>query len=230
MSTLPDNKLLAMLSAEEWMAVRSLLKAQTFKEGTVLDNVNDKSGFVYFPLTCVVSQLQHLGDGISGEVACIGREGAVDVGYLLSVWNPNCSSVVTAGGAAFSADAVTLCERLHELPGLQRLLQRYTLFQMARLQRAVLCGLRHDIRSRVARWLLQQMDKTGERHIVVTQEFLSMLMAVRRQSINWITSVLEREKLIQNHRGLISISDRTGLQRVACECYYREQSLYNRAF
>jgi hypothetical protein len=49
----------------------------------------------------------------------------------------------------------------------------------------------------------------------LTQEFLAMMLGVRRPSVSTATGALQRRGLIR----YVKILDREGLQHLSCECY-----------
>jgi Mn-dependent DtxR family transcriptional regulator len=53
----------------------------------------------------------------------------------------------------------------------------------------------------------------------MTQELIANMLGVRRQGVTESAGKLEREGLITYRRGLITVLDRAGLERRACECY-----------
>ena len=59
----------------------------------------------------------------------------------------------------------------------------------------------------------------GPAEMPLTQEFLSQMLGVRRTTVNYVASTLERQGLIESKRGKIQISDRDNLLRTACGCY-----------
>ena len=53
----------------------------------------------------------------------------------------------------------------------------------------------------------------------LTQEFLAMMLGVQRTGVSAAAVALQREGLIHYKRGNVTILDRRGLERRACECY-----------
>ena len=53
----------------------------------------------------------------------------------------------------------------------------------------------------------------------MTHEFLSMMLGVRRAGVTVSAGTLQKAGHIQYGRGQITITDRPGLESVACECY-----------
>jgi Mn-dependent DtxR family transcriptional regulator len=62
-------------------------------------------------------------------------------------------------------------------------------------------------------------DRVGRNRFDLTQEFLAEMLGVRRPGVTVAMGVLERAGLIAHGRGNITVVDRAGLEKVACECY-----------
>ena len=72
---------------------------------------------------------------------------------------------------------------------------------------------------RCSRWLLHTRDRVGGDEFPMTQEFLSQMLGVRRASVSEVAGTLQRKGLISYSRGVISVTDQSGLEATACECY-----------
>jgi hypothetical protein len=73
-------------------------------------------------------------------------------------------------------------------------------------------------------------DRLEEDELVITHEFLSLMLGVRRPGVTVGLNLLEKGGLIQNHRGVISIIDRTGLKRAANGAYGVPEAEFDRLF
>jgi DNA-binding transcriptional regulator YhcF (GntR family) len=62
-------------------------------------------------------------------------------------------------------------------------------------------------------------DRVFSDHFLLTQEFLGQMLGVRRATVSEVAGELQRAGLIQYSRGRVTITDRQGLERCACECY-----------
>jgi Mn-dependent DtxR family transcriptional regulator len=63
-------------------------------------------------------------------------------------------------------------------------------------------------------------DRSGRRHVKLTQEFLAHFLGVQRTSIGAIANGLQKEGIIDYSRGKIEILDLERLKQNACECYH----------
>ena len=62
-------------------------------------------------------------------------------------------------------------------------------------------------------------DRMPSDEFMLTQEFLAMMLGVRRSSVNAAMRSLQRKGLVRYSRGHVTILDRKRLQAAACECY-----------
>ena len=63
---------------------------------------------------------------------------------------------------------------------------------------------------------------------LLTHEFLSHMLGVRRMSVTDVLKPLQDAGLIHNRRGRITVLDRPGLEAAACECYQSVQEAFDR--
>jgi CRP-like cAMP-binding protein len=105
-------------------------------------------------------------------------------------------------------------------PHLRNLVDRYQgILMMQARQNAAACHALHSVRSRFCRWLLQSQDMIGRDTFDLTQEFLSHMLGVRRNTVSVEAHTVQEAGLIRYRRGHITILNRDGLEDCACECY-----------
>jgi Mn-dependent DtxR family transcriptional regulator len=71
-------------------------------------------------------------------------------------------------------------------------------------------------------------DRVGGDTLPLTQEYLAAMLGVRRPTVTIIAKRLQRDDLIDYHRGRIVIRDRPALVRLSCECYGVVRSHFDR--
>ncbi|MBD2077182.1 winged helix-turn-helix domain-containing protein [Phormidium sp. FACHB-592] len=72
---------------------------------------------------------------------------------------------------------------------------------------------------RLARWLLLVSDSVGADTFLLTHEFISKMLGVRRAGVTIAAGALDHAGLLRYHRGCMTLVDRTGLEDFACECH-----------
>ncbi|MBL6081857.1 Crp/Fnr family transcriptional regulator [Belnapia sp. T18] len=173
----------------------------------------------WFVETGMVSMLATLDDGDGAEVGLVGHEGFVGLPLLLDDDRDDLEGVVQMAGTGYRISAEAFRAALERLPDLRRLLNRYALVHHGQVARTGACNGRHQIDQRLARWLLMAHDRVEGDTLPFTHEMLSMMLAVRRAGVTVAAGALQKAGLIRYGGGRITITDRPGLEAVACECY-----------
>jgi Mn-dependent DtxR family transcriptional regulator len=88
----------------------------------------------------------------------------------------------------------------------------------------------HEIHQRLARWLLLVHDRVEGDDFVLTQEYLSEMLGVRRPSVSLAAQMLQRAGLIEYRWGRIRIQDRRGLEDAVCDDYRQTVTEYENLF
>ncbi len=99
------------------------------------------------------------------------------------------------------------------------LVVRYYEGLLAQVQQTAACNALHEVDARLSRWLLQVHDLVDSDMLPLTQEFLSQMLAVRRTTVTLVARKLQDAGAIRYRRGKIEVTDRDGLEAMACECY-----------
>jgi CRP-like cAMP-binding protein len=183
---------------------------------------------VFFPIHGVSSIVSDLGEGRIVEIATVGSEGMVGVPLFLGVDSMNGRAFQQIAGEAYRLDAASFLVALSSVVGLRDILNRYTYALLAQVAQSVSCNRLHTPEQRCARWLLMTHDRVLTDDFELTQEFLAQMLAVRRATVSEVAQVLQESGLIRYRRGRISVVDRTGLERTACECYRIVEAEFDR--
>jgi Crp-like helix-turn-helix domain/CYTH domain len=104
-------------------------------------------------------------------------------------------------------------------PTLRDLVVRYTEALWSEAQRNAACNAIHDGSSRLCRWLLQCVDRTGSDQLPLTQESLAEMLGMRRTTVTLLAQQLQNRGILRYSRGRITVLDRALFQRHACGCY-----------
>jgi CRP-like cAMP-binding protein len=215
----PRNRLLAALPPEALARVWPRLEPVELPLRAVLYAPEERIAHAWFPETGYVSMLAHLEDGDAAEVGLTGREGFVGLPVLLGADRDDLEAMVQNPGTALRMDAAAFREELDRLPAFRALLLRYALVHHGQVARTAACNGRHHIDQRLARWLLMAHDRTGGDGFAMTHEFLSTMLGVRRAGVTVGLGQLQKAGHIEYGRGRMEVTDRPGLESVACECY-----------
>ncbi|MBP0495435.1 Crp/Fnr family transcriptional regulator [Pararoseomonas indoligenes] len=196
----------------------------------VLHEAGKPIAFVLFPETICVSMLAYMEDGDAAEVGIIGRDGVVGLAVLLGGERDDLEAMMQNQGTALRMEAGALRETLDAHPVLRSLLLRYALVHHTQVARTAACNAHHSIEQRFARWLLISHDAVEGDTFPMRQEFLSMMLGVRRAGISSAAAGLRRAGMIDYGSGQMTVTDRPGLERVGCECYGTARRASDRLF
>ena len=215
----PRNRLLAALPPDDLARLWPRFEAVELPLRQVLHAPGKPIGSVYFPETSYVSMLAYMDNGDAAEVGLAGYEGMVGLPVLLGADHDDIEAMVQMPGTALRMDAQAFREELERIPAFRTLLLRYALVHHGQVVRTAACNGRHHIDQRLARWLLMAHDRASGDEFPMTHEFLSLMLGVRRAGITVAAGTLQKAGFIRYDRGRIEVTDRPGLESVACECY-----------
>jgi len=221
------NKILERLPKSEFQQIIGLMEKVSPGVGEVVAQPGKEPRFVHFPMSGVLSSMVVLEDGSTVEASTIGNEG-MDGLYLLAdpLANPYRINVQVQGEMLRMSTTMFKRVRL-ESSALSQLLLRYALVLIQRGAQNGACIQHHTIEERMCRWLLETAHRKGDQ-FGLTQEFLSDMLGVRRQSVNLTARLLQQANLIKYHRGELTILDRVGLEEASCECFRVTSQMYER--
>ncbi|HEX9278155.1 MAG TPA: Crp/Fnr family transcriptional regulator [Casimicrobiaceae bacterium] len=124
--------------------------------------------------------------------------------------------------------ASELREAMRESPSLRDSLLKYVQAFGVQATHTAVCNARSSLDQRLARWLLMAHDRIGDDVLLLTHEFLSLMLGVRRPGVTDALSALQKRGLITCARGGITVKDRRGLERSAGESYGVPEAEYRR--
>jgi CRP-like cAMP-binding protein len=99
------------------------------------------------------------------------------------------------------------------------MLSRYAIVQGMQVAQTAACNRLHDVKQRLARWLLMTQDRVDSESLPITHDFLATMLGTDRPSVSVAAGVLQRKKLIEYTRGAVKIVNRKKLEDCTCECY-----------
>lgn len=220
------NQLLDHLPAAELRRLLAQGAQVPLQSGQLLQTQGLPLRELLFPVQGFLCLVTPLDQHAPVQVGMVGREGVLGAQLMLGLSASPVGVVVQEGGQAWSLPVVALRRALPLSPGLRRLLSRYLLVQLRHAVTAAACLHFHPLQARLARWLLMGQDRTDGGGFAVTQDGLAHLLGVRRVGVTVAAGGLQEAGLIRYHRGWMRVSDRDGLQALACNCYAQDRAIY----
>jgi PAS domain S-box-containing protein len=214
-----DNQLLAAFSPEDYERILPSLELVSLVQGEFLYRPEDKIEYVYFPTSGVVSLVSVTEEGDTIEVGMVGNDGALGMPLFLGTDIMPYLVIVQIPGAALRMRREIFEIESGRQEQFQRSLLRYTQVMLAMLTQSAVCNRFHTLDERLCRWLLTIQDFVKTSEFMLTQEFISQMLGVRRSGVTVAACELQDGGLIKYSRGKISIISREGLESKACECY-----------
>jgi CRP-like cAMP-binding protein len=213
------NRLLTLLSDEDYERLRPHFSTSELNYRKVLYEARRDIRYVYFPIDGVASLVLETGNGAAVEVGTIGNEGMVGIPVVLGDRQAPSTVYVQVPGQALKMEAGVFRKELQRSPTLYAVALRYIHALFNQVAQSAACAHLHKVEQRCCRWLLMTRDRMPSDEFLLTQEFLGMMLGVRRPSVSLTMTNLQKAGLVRYSRGHVSILDLKGLQRRACECY-----------
>jgi CRP-like cAMP-binding protein len=214
-----QNLILEALPSEDYQRLLPQLELVDIDLGKSLYESGGHLQHVFFPIEGIVSLLYVTQGGNSAELAVVGREGMIGISLFMGGESTPNRAVVQSACKAYRLPAHVLKARFAEGGALQLILLKYTQALITQISQTAVCNLHHSVDQQLCRWLLLSLDRLPENKLQMTQELIANMLGVRRQGVTESAGKLEREGLIRYSRGLITVLNRPGLEKRACECY-----------
>lgn len=212
------NQLLEMLSEADRRRLKSHLEIVELERMDELYLPNEPIEHVHFITKGVASLVKHTQEA-QVEIATVGPEGMIGVPVFLGSETADNHAFMQVAGSSLRMDVRTFDIMLTNIPTLRRILSRYTLALLNQVAQSAACNRAHEVDARCARWLLMTHDRVRENTFPLTHEFLAQMLGVHRPTVSIAAGMLQKAGLIQYTRGVVTITDRKGLERASCDCY-----------
>ena len=225
---LSGNQLLAALPRQDFERLRPQLETVTLGLKELIYQPNTVIPYIYFPNSGVTSILTTMKNGKAAEVGVVGKEGMLGLPVFLGTDRSSGQSFSQVQGESLRLGADAFRAAIQRSRALVDLLHRYTQALFTQVSQSAACNSLHSIEERCGRWLLMTHDRVETEQFVLTQEFLAIMLGVRRASVAEVAEKLQQAGLIRYRRGQMRILDRKGLEATSCECYSVIRAEYER--
>ncbi len=211
------NRVLVALPKDEIDRLAPHLSPVVLKTRTQL--LDNRDEYAYFLEEGLASVVLTLNDGASVEVGVIGIDGVVGLPMLMGAATMPGQTFMVMEGSGFRIPSRRLKEEFERAGQLRNLLQKYMLAHLIQSSQGAACNRLHTISERLARWLLTCHDRVQSENMPLTHEFLGQMLGAPRTTVTLAAGILHQAGLIDYTRGHVTITNREGLEDVACECY-----------
>jgi len=158
-------------------------------------------------------------DGSQVEVGMFGYESIIGASALMGTKHSLNRVYTQIAGCGYRCEFEAARTEFARDGLFQQLALRNVQAHLVLAEQSAGCNAKHNVKQRLARWLLMCADRVHQNHFKMSQEFLADMLGNTRPVLTVAARQLKLEKLIEYRRGTIDIMDRRGLERCACECY-----------
>ncbi len=225
-----QNRLLASLPRRDCERLLSSLVPVPLQYKYALYEANRPIEFVYFIETGVGSLVNVMMNGDAAEVGTIGNEGMVGLPIVFGDAQAPNSVYMQVAGSGLKMRAERFRLEMDRSAAMRERLLHYAQAFFNQVAQSAACNTFHHLEQRCCRWLLMTQDRMQSNGFPLTQEFLAMMLGVRRAGVTVAANALKRAGLIEYTRGHVTILDRAGLQKKSCECYGVTKGEFDRLF
>ena len=226
--TFVRNGLLRAMSVDDFALLAPHLQPIATQLREELVTANQSITECYFPESgCVSVVAAHMEREV--EVGLIGREGLVGATPVLLGENrtPH-TSYVQLSGELLGIAAPALLAAFMQSSSLHRLLLLYVQTHIIQIAQTTFAQTILGLESRLARWLLMCHDRVDGDEVLVTHEFLSVMLGVQRAGVTLALQNLEGAGRISSRRKRIQILDRDRLEELTAGTYGVPEAEYRR--
>lgn len=221
-----ENHLIELLPRKDRLRLLAVCEPVELVLAEVLCEPGNPTRHVYFPIDAFISLVALIEGSPGVEVGMVGREGMLGAQLALGVITAPLHAVVQGAGSSWRIGTPAFRRELARSLPLQRGVDRYLYVLMAQQAASAACLRFHLTSQRLARWLLMSQDRAHSDHFHVTHEFLAYMLGMRRVGITAAAKALQRDGLIDYHRGDVTVLDRPGLEAATCSCYATDRKTY----
>jgi CRP-like cAMP-binding protein len=189
------------------------------ERGQVLMDADSPLDHLFFPDSGVVSVVAVYADGKIIEMATIGREGCTSVQAIFGAESSSVRLLVQIPGGATRMSRAAFTRAMGSMPSFRSLMYAYAQAFLEQVLASVACNGAHNLKQRLARWLLMMRDRGDDDALLITQDLLAEMLGVQRPTVTNAAREMERAGLIARGRRQVTMLDRQGLVEASCECY-----------
>jgi CRP-like cAMP-binding protein len=214
-----SNLILLSIPDSDYNALRPHLEYVDLPNHLILHEGGGRLEFAYFLNRGLISLVVVMKDGTTAEAGIVGNEGFIGTAAAVGLPRSPLQAVVQITGDGHRIAVAALQTVLESTPRLRLMLNRYAAVQGMQVAQTAACNRLHDVKQRLARWLLMAQDRVDAESLPITHDFLATMLGTDRPTVTLAAGVLQKKKVIDYIRGAVKIVNRKKLEYSACECY-----------
>jgi len=224
-----SNQILSRLAEPDFALLGPHLEAVDLPLRKHLERSRRTIEHVYFPDSGIVSVVANGDNKRSIEIGLIGGEGMTGLAVVMGTDRSANDTFIQNPGYGRRILSDRLREAIGQSRTLHKRLLQYGHAFLMQIAYTAMANGRSKIEDRLARCLLMAHDRVECDTIVMTHEFLSTMLGVRRAGVTHTLNLLERAGLIECSRG-VTIVDREGLEENSNGAYGVPEAEFQRLF
>jgi len=213
------NALLAALNADDFARLERHMRVVPLAHQQVLADAGHELEDAYFPHSGAISLMAAMREGGYAEITTVGPEGVAGLEEMLGAAAMPSRVLVQVAGVGTRIPIRPLRAALEQSATFRALTHRYIRATFVQLGQSVACNGLHSVEQRFARWLLMAHDRARRDTFDLTQALLAEMLGVHRPSVTVVARMMQSAGLIRYSRGVITVTNRKGLEATSCECY-----------
>jgi CRP-like cAMP-binding protein len=221
--------MLARFSASDFASLEPHLTSIKLPLRKPLERPQKPIEYVYFPNSGFASVTANRA-GHCIEFGLIGREGMTGLAVVLGTDRTPHETFIQYAGTGQRITAAHFRDALDKSRTLQKCCLLYAHAFAIQMSYTAIANGSKKIEERLARWILMARDRADSDELELTHEFLSMMLGVRRAGVTVALHLLVKAGLIQARRGIITIIDREGLEKLSNGAYGAPEAEFKRLF
>jgi CRP-like cAMP-binding protein len=208
--------------------LRPHLELVTLERRKSLEQPHKPIEHLYFMEHGIASVVATLDPKVPVEIGLVGREGVTGLAVILGSSSSPHSTFIQVAGSALRVAVKPMREVLDRSEALRSLLLRYAHVFMVQTAHTAAANAKGSIEERLARWLVMSRDRLDDEKLMLTHEFLAVMLGTRRPGVTEAVHALAKRGLIRTDRGIIFVVDRAGLIARAGKLYGGPEAEYRK--
>src|SRR5579863_7014336 len=180
-----SSLILLSISDSDYSSLRPHLEYVSLPNHLVLHEPGGRLEFAYFISRGLISLVVVMKDGRTAEAGIVGNEGFTGTQAAVGLSRGPLRGVVQVTGDGFRVKVGALQNVLESTPHFRMMLNRYAAIRGMQVAQTAACNRLHEIKQRLARWLLMTQDRVDSGALPITHDFLATMLGRIGLALPW---------------------------------------------